>query len=83
LRCGPSFNVHITGGGDNFYTTLNGGGRPIQHSLLQAQVAAELEIVKSVRVMLPSYKEIVERLEARHNRKTGLMVTVCGPSEFL
>ena len=38
----------------------------MQNSLLQAQVAAELAIVTGVREMLPGYKVIVERLEARH-----------------
>ena len=46
--------------------SLGAQGLPVQNSLLQAQVAAELAIVTGVREMLPGYKVIVERLEARH-----------------
>jgi hypothetical protein len=73
LRCGPGFDVHITRNGGQYYTTLNGGGLPIQTTLLQAQVSAELAIVTGVREMLPGYKVIVQRLEARHNNNIILM----------
>lgn len=67
LRCGPGFVVHITRGGDQYFTTFNGGTNlGAQNTLLQAQVAAELAIVNSIRQMLPSYKAIVDRLDARH-----------------
>jgi len=66
LRCGPGFVVQIHKSGDNYYTSLNSTGLAVQGSLLQAQLEAELAIVKGVREMLPGYKVIVERLESRH-----------------
>lgn len=68
LRCGPGFDAHITSGGDKFYTILNGKGLAIQDSLVKAQVAVEHSIVNSMREMLPGYKVIVERLDARYNK---------------
>jgi hypothetical protein len=66
LRCGPGFNVQIHRSGDQYFTSFNSVGLQVQGTLLQAQVAAELAIVNGIREMLPGYKVIVERLEARH-----------------
>jgi hypothetical protein len=68
LRCGPGFIAQITGGGDKYFTMLNGEGIAVQSNLLKAQIAVELAIVKGVREMLPGYKVIVERLNARYNK---------------
>ena len=67
MRCGPAFVGHIvsSGGGDKYFTTLNGAARPVQAHLATAQARIEGEIVSSVRAMLPAYKVIFDRVKNR------------------
>jgi len=78
LRCGPAFDAHIhqQGGGDKYFTMLNGKARNIQTSLTKAQAAVEEEIINSVRVMLPAYKVIFERVQQRGLQEKSGKVTV-------
>jgi hypothetical protein len=75
LRCGPAFNAHITASENKFYTMFNSDGRSVQANLARAQAAVEEEIINSVRVMLPAYRVIFERVEKRGLIKTHANVT--------
>ena len=65
LEAGPLFHVHITSTGGNYCTSFNNGTLPVVSKLDTAKLAAEREIIKRVREMLPAYRIIFERQEKR------------------
>jgi len=67
LRCGPAFLVHIHQAGGSFYTTINNKALPVRKTGEDARLAAELAIIQKVRLMLPCYKVICERVAKRKN----------------
>lgn len=68
LRCPPAFAARITQSGGVPYLEMNLKGYGAQKSLEAAQVVAELEMIRSIREMLPVYKLLVERQERRHDK---------------
>ena len=65
LECPPLFHVHIVSQGGKYSTTFNGSPLATPGNLKAARAAAEAEIVRRVRVMLPSYRAVFARFEAR------------------
>lgn len=78
LDCGKLFHVHITAKGGSFYTDFNAGALPVVKNLQVAQQAAEREIVRRVREMLPAYRAVFARLERRADNGK---VTVLRPKD--
>ena len=71
LSCGDLFHIHITSSGGQFYTSFNHGTLPVRGKLNAAREAAEREIVRRIRAMLPAYRAIFERVEAQALVDTG------------
>ncbi|MES2292009.1 MAG: hypothetical protein V4527_01790 [Pseudomonadota bacterium] len=63
LTVGDIFHVHICVNKGRYYTTFNHGTLPMKGTLRDAQKAAEREIIRRVREMLPAYRAIFARYE--------------------
>lgn len=65
LECPPLFHVHIVSAGGKYQTSFNGAPLATPGNLKSARAAAEAEIVRRVRAMLPAYRVVFARFEAR------------------
>jgi hypothetical protein len=64
LSGGSLFHVRISWSRGKYFTQFNSGSLPVTGELAAAQKAAEREIVRRVRDMLPSYRAIFARVQA-------------------
>ncbi len=72
LRCGPSLLAQIRQSGGLFYASVNENNFGAERTLASAQNVAERAVIEHVRKMLPPYKIIVERMEAKSNQTVNV-----------